>query len=76
MKEMSLSFCPFDSTWLSMVRLAKDTTTTQPDLNFFIKMKMVIFVFVVVVAARAYFVVARDGVSQLSALLVQRVLRA
>ncbi len=32
MKETSLSF---DSTWLSMVRLAKGTTTTQPAFNFY-----------------------------------------
>jgi hypothetical protein len=48
---------------LSMVRLMKGTTTTRPAYNFFIKMKMVIFVFVVVVASRACFVVAQDGVS-------------
>jgi hypothetical protein len=59
-----------------MVRLARDTTTTQPALIFFIKMKMVIFVFVVVVTACACFVVAWDGVSQLSVLLVQQVLQA
>ncbi len=41
--------------------------------SIFIKMKLVICVFVVVVAARACFVVTRDGVSQLCALLVQRV---
>ncbi len=35
MKETSLSFCPSDLTWLSMIRLAKDTTTTQPAFNFF-----------------------------------------
>ncbi len=35
MKETSLSFCSFDSTWLSMVRLAKGTTTTQSALNFY-----------------------------------------
>jgi hypothetical protein len=31
--------------------------------SIFIKMKMVIFVFIVVIAARAYFVVAQVGVS-------------
>ncbi len=35
MKEMSLSFCLFDLTWLLMVRLEKGTTTTQPAFNFF-----------------------------------------
>jgi hypothetical protein len=40
-----------------MVSLAKGITTTQPALIFFL-MKMVICVFVVVVAARACFVVA------------------
>jgi hypothetical protein len=50
-----------------------DSTTC---LQFFIKMKMVICVFVVVVAARACFlVVARDRVSQLYALLIQQVLQ-
>ncbi len=37
---------------------------------------MVIFVFIVVVAARACFVVAQDDISRLCALLVQRVSRA
>jgi hypothetical protein len=63
LKEASLSFCPFGSTWLLMVRLAKQTTITQPAFNFFIKMKMVIFVFIVVVAAHACFVVPVDGVT-------------
>jgi hypothetical protein len=44
--------------------------------SIFIKMRMVIFVFVVVVAAGACFVVARDGFSQSCALLVQRMLHA
>ncbi len=35
MKETPLSFHSFDSTWLSMVSLARDTTTTQPAFNFF-----------------------------------------
>ncbi len=35
MKEMSFSFCSFDSTWLSMVRLARGTTTTQHAFNFY-----------------------------------------
>ncbi len=43
--------------------------------SIFIKMKMVIFVFIVVVTAGACFVVTWDGVSWLSALLVQQVLR-
>jgi hypothetical protein len=38
-------------------------------------MKMVIFVFDVVVAACACFGVAQDGVSQLCELLIQQVLR-
>jgi hypothetical protein len=59
-----------------MVSLAKGTTTTQPAFNFFIKMKMVIFVlFVVVLAACACFVVAWDGVSQSCVSLIQRVSR-
>jgi ABC-type long-subunit fatty acid transport system fused permease/ATPase subunit len=40
MKEASLSFCPFDSTWQSMVRLVRDNTTTQSAFSFLIKMKM------------------------------------
>jgi hypothetical protein len=71
MKEMSLSFCSFDLTWLSMVRLAKGTTTTQPAFNFFYQNEDGSF-FIVVVAARACFVVARDGVSRLCALLIQQ----
>jgi hypothetical protein len=74
MKETSL--CSFDSTWLLMVRLAKGTTTTQPVFNFFIKMKMVVFIFVVVVAARSCFVVARDSVSRLCASLIKQVSHA
>ncbi len=35
MKETSLSFCSFDLTWLSMVRLAKGTTTTHPAFKFY-----------------------------------------
>ncbi len=76
MKEMSLSFCSFDSTWMLTIRLAKGTTTTQPAFNFFIKMKMVFFVFVVVVAACSCFIVTQDGVSWLCVSLVQWVSRA
>ncbi len=75
MRETSLSFCPFDSTWQSMVRLTRDNTTTQSAFNFLIKMKMAIFVFIVVVAACVCFVVAWYGISRLSASLIQQVLR-
>ncbi len=54
-----------------MVRLARHMATC---LQLFIKIEMVIFVFVVVVAACACSVVARDGVSWLSALSIKQVL--
>jgi hypothetical protein len=75
MKETSFSFCPFDSLAVNG-RTWEGHHNKTTCLHFSIKMKMVIFVFVVVDAACACFIVAWDGVSQLSVSLVQQVLHA